>query len=73
LDADGRVRIVTEWLTVKEAMAYLKVSRATIFSWCASGKLPFYKIDSPVRGGRRFKRQDLDALLKPGGPEPTGD
>jgi excisionase family DNA binding protein len=55
-----------EWLTVTEAMAYLKVSRRTLSRWCELGRLRFYELESG--GGRRFKREDLDALLKPGGP-----
>ena len=59
-----------EWLTVKEAAAYLRVSRATIFNYCSSGRLPFFNLDG---GGRRFKREDLDALLRPGTSKPSGD
>src|SRR5215467_6516674 len=53
-----------EWMTVSEAAAYLKVDRKTIYRWCDAGRLPFYELESG--GGRRFKREDLDALLKPG-------
>ncbi len=54
----------TEWMTIKEAMAYLKVSRRTIYNLCDSGKLPFYTLGEG--GIRRFKRSDLDRVLIPG-------
>jgi excisionase family DNA binding protein len=65
---------VAEWLTLKEAMAYLKVSRSTIFEWCSSGKLPYFKLEASGRLSRRFRREDLDAVLTPGtpGPQPHG-
>ena len=57
---------MTEWMTTQEAMAYLKVSRATLYSWCASGTLRFFELESG--GGRRFRREDLDGTLKAGSP-----
>lgn len=56
-----------EWLTVAEAARYLRVHRTTIYAWCDEGRLPFYELESG--GGRRFKREDLDALLKRGEPK----
>jgi excisionase family DNA binding protein len=47
-----------EWLTTKDACAYLKVSQMTIFRWMKSGKLAHYKIGNALR----FKQEDLDAL-----------
>jgi len=55
---------VPEWLTVKEAASYLKVSRSTLFTYCAAGRLPWYRLEGGR--GRRFKPEDLDALLVPG-------
>ena len=55
-----------EWLTLEEAAAYLKVSKPTIYRFCAEGCLPFYKLAGT--GQRRFKYADLDALLVPGHP-----
>lgn len=57
-----------DWLTVKEAAAYLKVHRDTIYSYCEAGRLPWYEM--PAGKGRRFKREDLDSLLTPGTPSP---
>ncbi len=54
------------WLTLEEAAAYLKVSKPTIYRFCAEGCLPFYKLAGT--GQRRFKQTDLDTLLVPGQP-----
>ncbi len=50
-----------EYLTVKEAAAYLRVSTATVFRKLRSGELPARKF------GRawRIKRTVLDDLLTP--------
>ncbi len=56
------------WLTLEEAAAYLKVSKPTIYRFCAEGCLPFYKLAGT--GQRRFKHADLEALLVRG--EPSG-
>ena len=58
--------MLDHWLTLEEAAAYLKVSKPTIYRFCAEGCLPFYKLAGT--GQRRFKRDDLDALLIPGQP-----
>lgn len=54
---------VTEWLTVNEAAAYLRVHRTTIYQWCEEGSLPYFELRPG--GGRRIRREDLDGLLKP--------
>jgi excisionase family DNA binding protein len=51
------------WLTVKEAADYLKVSRVTLYRYMADGRLRSYKLGGS--GGRRFRREDLDAVAKP--------
>jgi len=53
-----------EWVTVKEAGEYLKVSRATLFNYMKRGILPWYSV--PGGRGRRLKREDLDKLLQLG-------
>ena len=53
-----------EWMTVAEAMAYLRISRATLYRLSAEGRLPFYTVGSSR--DRRFRRRDLDAALLPG-------
>jgi excisionase family DNA binding protein len=59
-----------EWLTVNEAAAYLRVSRDTVYSLSAAGRLAYYQI--PGVRGRRFKREDLDKLLQQDRPEDGG-
>jgi excisionase family DNA binding protein len=54
-----------EWMTVAQAAAYLKVNRNTIYRWCESGRLRYYELETG--GGRRFRLEDLDALLVPSG------
>jgi excisionase family DNA binding protein len=46
-------------------MAYLKVSKSTLYRLCAEDKLPYFTLGGS--GDRRFKRSDLDAVLVPGG------
>jgi excisionase family DNA binding protein len=67
----GRVRPLTEpqqWMTVAEAMAYLRVSRVTLYRLMGEGRLPFFTIHG--ERGRRLRRADLDNVLLPGSPEP---
>lgn len=52
---------MADWLTAREAAAYLKVDRTTIYRYCEQGLLNFY--DLKTGGGRRFKKEDLDMLL----------
>jgi len=54
-----------EWLTVKGAAAYLKVSVVTIYRMCEEG-LRY----GMLRGHRRFRKADLDAQIKPVQPKP---
>lgn len=55
-----------EWFTPKEAAKYLKVSRMTIYRWCADGTLRYHELP---KVGRRFTREDLDAVLRRGQPK----
>jgi excisionase family DNA binding protein len=59
--------LVPEWLTIREAATYLRVNVSTIYRWCDEGRLRYYELESG--GGRRFKREDLDGLLRPGGKD----
>jgi excisionase family DNA binding protein len=58
-----RKRVRDEWLTLAEAVKYLKVSKPTLYRWMSEEKLPFYKLAGT--GQRRFKRKDLDSLAEP--------
>jgi excisionase family DNA binding protein len=52
------------WMSIAEAMKYLGVSRATLYTYMNDGRLPFYYIKGTNQ--RRIKRSDIDALLIPG-------
>lgn len=54
----------TVWMTVPEALIYLKVSKTTLYSCMKDGRLPFHYIRGTRQ--RRIRRSDLDALLEPG-------
>ena len=49
-----------EWLTVREAACYMRVSKRTIYRWTRDGKLPAYLIGN--HRNRRYKRADLDKV-----------
>ncbi len=51
-----------EWFTPAEAANYLRVSRQTIYNYMDDGSLPYYQLKSG--GGRRLRREDLEALLE---------
>lgn len=51
-----------EYLTVKQAAAFLGVSSNTIRNWGKSGVLTEYR--HPVNRYRLFRPEDLDRLLK---------
>ncbi|WP_164104218.1 MerR family transcriptional regulator [Candidatus Laterigemmans baculatus] len=50
-----------DYLTIKEAAAFLGVSPNTLRSWGSSGKLPEHR--NPINGYRLFKIADLEELL----------
>ena len=56
-----------EWLTSKEAAAYLKVTRRTIYRLMHEGRLPYHIMP---KGRRRLRREELDAILRPSSEEP---
>lgn len=49
------------WFTIEEAAAYLRVTKATIYNYMKDGLLTYYQLKSGR--GRRFRKEDLDALL----------
>lgn len=51
------------WMTAKEAMEYLRVSKATFFRLVKAGKIPAYALSGTDE--RRYREEDLDALLTP--------
>lgn len=56
---------------VSEACEYLRVSKATLYSYMKDGRLPFYYLAGTRQ--RRLRKTDLDALLVPGSPGEDGE
>jgi excisionase family DNA binding protein len=53
----------SEWLTAKEAAAYLKVAHRTLLEWAKTGKIPGHKLSGTRRTTWHFLRSELDAAL----------
>lgn len=51
----------TEWMTLDEGAAYLRISRPTLDRWIAEQLVRAY--DLPGGRGRRVKLEDLDEML----------
>lgn len=54
---------MTVWLTPKEAMAYLKVSKSTFYKLVRQGRICGYTLTGT--DDKRYKQDELDALLTP--------
>lgn len=52
---------IRNYLTIKEAAAFLGVSPNTLRNWERAGKIPTYR--HPVNGYRLYKKVELQALL----------
>jgi len=50
-----------DYLTIKEAAAFLGVSPNTLRNWGTSGKIPMHR--NPMNDYRLFKVSDLEGLL----------
>ena len=66
-----RFGAVPEWLTPSEAAKYLKVDRTTIYRWEEAKLIRSYPL--PTGRGRRFDREELDAVLRQERKEGTVD
>lgn len=53
----------SEWLTAKEAAAYLRVKARTLLLWVRQGKVKAFVLSGTRRRVWRFRRADLDAAL----------
>ncbi len=53
---------LSEYVKVAEAADILGVSRGTVRTWAADGKIPMHR--NPANGYRLFKRDDLNAFLQ---------
>ncbi len=53
----------SEWLTAREAAAYLKVKPRSLLLWVRQGKVQAYALTGTQRRVWRFRKEDLDAAL----------
>jgi excisionase family DNA binding protein len=61
---------MTDWLTLMEAAAYLKVNPRTLCRWARQGKVPAHRLSGTRRYVWRFLQRELDAMLRtPSGAE----
>ena len=54
---------VSEWLTIKETWALLKISRRTVYRWMDNSELPYFMI-AAGGGTRKIRRRDLENLME---------
>ena len=54
---------MAEWLTLREAAAYLKIRPATLGLWVRAGKAPGHRLSGTRRCVWRFLRSELDDML----------
>lgn len=57
----------TDWLTISEAIQYLKISKSTLYECMSDGRLPYYYVKGTRQ--RRLKKADVDSLMVRGAPE----
>jgi excisionase family DNA binding protein len=49
-----------QWLSIKEAAAYLDIGEPTLYRWMKDGKITFRKVGDSTR----FLQEDLDSFVK---------
>lgn len=52
----------SEWLTIPQAVGYLKIARSTLYRWIQEGRLISYRFSEQTV---RVRKGDLDALAQP--------
>jgi len=52
-----------EWLTAREAAAYLKCKPRSLLLWVRQGKVKAYALSGAKRRVWRFRREDLDRAV----------
>lgn len=64
----------TQWLTAREAAAYLKVAHRTILEWAKKGLIPAHRLSGTLRCTWRFRADELDgAMMGPPSAAENGD
>jgi excisionase family DNA binding protein len=59
-----QARQTSNWLTAREAAAYLKVAHRTLLYWARQGKVKGHVLSGTRRQTWRFRQADLDACFK---------
>ena len=55
-------KAMKDYITIKKAAEYLKVSGQTLRNWDKQGKLKTYR--NPMNNYRLYKKAELDKILK---------
>ncbi|MBI3477393.1 MAG: helix-turn-helix domain-containing protein [Acidobacteria bacterium] len=58
-----RTLVQSEWLTAREAAAYLKVAHRTILEWAKKGVIPAHRLSGALRVTWRFRADELDGAM----------
>lgn len=53
----------SDWLTAREAAAYLKIAHRTILEWAKSGRIPAHRLSGTKRCTWRFRAEELDSAI----------
>lgn len=56
-----------DWLTIREATAYLKVNRSTLYRWASAGRVRLYHLGAKTV---RIQKEELDELAVPSRSRP---
>lgn len=64
----GRVPRDPNWMNVLDICREYGISRQTVYSLCASGRLPYY---TAYNGRRIFRRDEVEAVMLPYRKAPT--
>ena len=59
------MEIQSDWLTVQEAISYLKVARSTLYRWAREGRLTLYRLGEQTV---RVRKKELDTIAQPVSP-----
>ncbi|MEW6296352.1 MAG: helix-turn-helix domain-containing protein [Thermodesulfobacteriota bacterium] len=51
-----------DWLTVQEAVSYLKIARSTLYRWAREGRLTLYRLGEQTV---RVRKKELDSIAQP--------
>jgi excisionase family DNA binding protein len=56
------MQLQSNWLTIQEAVDYLKVARSTLYRWAREGKVTFYRLGEQTV---RVRKDELDTVAQP--------